>query len=276
MNASHAGPPTIWCCGAGAGAPHGHLVTLFFIFFTLALSVTISNVAPRRDTAGAIMDMHDGNVHVGSDGRLLVRSGLRWLPGAARTRRRDGCDWLRRGFKGCGFYNNHTVNLFTSRDLVNWTSHGNVLPEVNRVDRICFRLRFCITLRPSFSCCGTTTYRTTPRRRHLALALDRSRRSILLRVVPFGLDTPTTRTLGTSACGRTTMAPDIASAHAHCQIERLTDDYLASTWSTTNESSAVFPHGNEAPALFKRNGLWYALVSESCCYRKSGGKVHAY
>jgi len=66
------------------------------------------------------------------------------------------------------------------------------------------------------------------------------------------------------------------SAHAHCQIERLTDDYLASTWSTTNESSAVFPHGNEAPALFKRGALWYALVSESCCYCKLGGKVHAY
>lgn len=66
------------------------------------------------------------------------------------------------------------------------------------------------------------------------------------------------------------------SAHAHCQIERLTDDYLASTWSTTNESSAVFPHGNEAPALFKRNNLWYALVSESCCYCQPGGKVHAY
>jgi len=66
------------------------------------------------------------------------------------------------------------------------------------------------------------------------------------------------------------------SAHAHCQVERLTPDYLASTWETTNESSPVFPHGNEAPALFKREGKWYALVSESCCYCKPGGKVHAY
>ena len=66
------------------------------------------------------------------------------------------------------------------------------------------------------------------------------------------------------------------SAHAHCQVERLTPEYLASTWETTNESSPVFPHGNEAPALFKREGKWYALVSESCCYCKPGGKVHAY
>lgn len=66
------------------------------------------------------------------------------------------------------------------------------------------------------------------------------------------------------------------SAHHHCQVEQLTPDYLASTWSTTNKSSAVFPHGNEAPALFQRGGKWYALVSESCCYCAAGGKVHAY
>ena len=56
----------------------------------------------------------------------------------------------------------------------------------------------------------------------------------------------------------------------------MTDDYLASTWITTNESSPVFPRGNEAPALFKRRDFWYALVSENCCYCKEGAKVHAY
>jgi hypothetical protein len=53
------------------------------------------------------------------------------------------------------------------------------------------------------------------------------------------------------------------SAHDHCQVERLTDDYLASTWFTTNESSPVFPHGNEAPALFKRLYFWYALEAKT-------------
>ena len=33
-----------------------------------AATVNLSNVLPRRDSSGAIMDMHDGNVHVGSDG----------------------------------------------------------------------------------------------------------------------------------------------------------------------------------------------------------------
>lgn len=30
------------------------------------------------------------------------------------------------------------MNLFTSKDLTSWTSHGNVLPAANRVDAILF------------------------------------------------------------------------------------------------------------------------------------------
>ncbi len=67
------------------------------------------------------------------------------------------------------------------------------------------------------------------------------------------------------------------SAHSHCQIEKLTPDYRQSTWVTNNSAtSGVFPHGNEAPALFKRGAFYYALVSDSCCYCGQGGFVHAY
>ena len=31
-------------------------------------------------------------------------------------------------YSGCGFYYNHSVNLYSSPDLVTWTAHGNVLP----------------------------------------------------------------------------------------------------------------------------------------------------
>ena len=57
------------------------------------------------------------------------------------------------------------------------------------------------------------------------------------------------------------------------QIERLTGDYLASTWESTAQTSGVFPYGNEAPAMFKRGGYYYALVSDSCCYCGQGGLV---
>ena len=65
-------------------------------------------------------------------------------------------------------------------------------------------------------------------------------------------------------------------AHAAPQIEPLTDDYLASAWLTTGRTSGVLPHGNEAPAMFKRAGLYYALVSDSCCFCGQGGNVRAF
>ena len=66
------------------------------------------------------------------------------------------------------------------------------------------------------------------------------------------------------------------SSDAHAQIEVLTPDYLASTWATDGRTSGVFPKGNEAPAMFKRNGLYYALISDSCCYCGGGGTVRAF
>ncbi len=61
----------------------------------------------------------------------------------------------------------------------------------------------------------------------------------------------------------------------HCllQIEPLTDDFLGSAWSTTGRTSGVLPHGNEAPAMFKRGQNYYALVSDSCCFCGTGGLV---
>ena len=60
------------------------------------------------------------------------------------------------------------------------------------------------------------------------------------------------------------------------QVERLTPDYLASTWATTGATSGVLPQGNEAPALFSRGGVWHALVADSCCYCGSGSFVRSF
>jgi hypothetical protein len=188
------------------------------------------------------------------------------------------------GFKGCGFFNNHTVNLFTSTDLVTWTPHGNVLPEANRVDAILFSPKVLFNAKTQT---WVLWYNFVP---HYSYGVATSKSA-------FGPFKTVNATAGSSFrfgfpgpghpansdIGDFSLWADddgtayfLYSSHAHCQIERLTDDYLASTWETTNQSSLVFPHGNEAPALFKRKGLWYALVSESCCYCKAGGKVHAY
>ena len=93
---------------------------------SLAVSVTVSNILPRLDIGGAIIDAHDGNVIFDAAyGRYLYYAAgygdceePRGLNGCA-----DWCDGC-----GCGFFYNHSVNLYSSSDLVSWTGHGNVMP----------------------------------------------------------------------------------------------------------------------------------------------------
>ena len=209
----------------------------------------------------------------------------RWLLAAAGARCDQGCTERKgptgcaAGEKGCGFFNNHSVNLFTSKDLATWTSHGNVLPEANRVDKVLFSPKILHNEKTSTY---VLYYNYVPGYSY-AVATSKT---------PYGPFSTVNKTVGSSFKFGFPHNTDIGdfslwvdddgtgymlySADHHCQVERLTPDYLSSTWETTNESSPVFPHGNEAPALFKRKGKWYALVSEGCCYCSAGGKVHAY
>eukprot|EP01090_Pellita_catalonica_P016055 TRINITY_DN4502_c0_g1_i1.p1 TRINITY_DN4502_c0_g1~~TRINITY_DN4502_c0_g1_i1.p1 ORF type:complete len:321 (-),score=22.84 TRINITY_DN4502_c0_g1_i1:40-1002(-) len=56
-------------------------------------------------------------------------------------------------------------------------------------------------------------------------------------------------------------------------IERLTPDYLASTFAT----SGLFGKSpSEAPAMFKRNGVYFALFGHTCCFCEEGSGVGVY
>jgi hypothetical protein len=63
----------------------------------------------------------------------------------------------------------------------------------------------------------------------------------------------------------------IGQQHA-IRVERLTPDYLGSTGAT----SEVLVRGCEAPAMFRRGGLYYALFDSNCCFceRGSGARVY--
>jgi Glycosyl hydrolases family 43 len=58
-------------------------------------------------------------------------------------------------------------------------------------------------------------------------------------------------------------------------IERLSADYLSSLGA--NASSGIFGESFvEAPALFKRRGIYYAVFGSCCCYCGSGSQVSVY
>ena len=83
--------------------------------------VTISNVIPRRDTDGNILDAHDGKV--------FLYDGLYYFYGPSYGSCKEspgptGCASWHAG--GCGFQWNHNVSLYTSPDLSVWTFRGYV------------------------------------------------------------------------------------------------------------------------------------------------------
>merc|ERR1719398_401809 len=89
------------------------------VLFLLALSAAeakvaqVSNVLPRKDAQGNILDIHDGNT-------LRIGDTFYWY-GAGYgecAEMATGCANISVG--NCGFGLNHTVNLAVSTDLVNW------------------------------------------------------------------------------------------------------------------------------------------------------------
>ena len=191
---------------------------------------------------------------------------MRWLTAAGARccdqgcAERSGSTGCAGGFKGCGFFNNHSVTLFTSKALATWTSHGNVLPEANRVDKVLFSPKI---LHNEQTSTYVLYYNFVPGYSY-AVATSKN---------PFGPFSTVNKTVGSSfkfghahwkktPSGKWVWDKDntdigdfslwadddgtgymLYSADAHCQVERLTPDYLSSTWETTNASSPVFPHG---------------------------------
>ena len=237
---------------------------------------TLSNVLPRRDTTGAIMDAHDGNIITAP---AFPGVFFWYAAGYGECVERNSTTGCEGGFSGCGFFNNHSVNLWTSTDLATWVPHGNVLPEANRVDAILFSPKVVFNARtnlwilwynyvPHYSYGVATS--TTPWGPFVTVNSSAG--------ASFQFGYPTNSHIGDFSIlldddGEAYM---LYSANAHCQVERLAPDFLSSTWATTNETSGVLPHGNEAPALFKRDGVYWALVSDSCCYCRAGGLVRAF
>ena len=63
----------------------------------------------------------------------------------------------------------------------------------------------------------------------------------------------------------------IGAKHA-IRVEQLTRDYLGSAGAT----SAVLADGCEAPVLFRRNNLYYALFDLCCCFCPDGSGARVY
>jgi beta-xylosidase len=244
--------------------------------------VTISNVVPRRDTNGNIMDAHDGNV--------LLYDGLYYYFGPSYGLCKEppgpsGCASIQPG--SCGFQLNHNVSLYTSPDLSEWTFRGYVFqmssmkkqgimfcPKVlqnSKTKKWVLWFNYLPVTGPGFS---QSLY---------AVATSDTPQG------PFQIVDDNITTLAWDNTGDFNLFQDdngdgyiIYTSHIQgynpnhlMSVEKLSDDYLHSLGKQFN--SGFFGQSNvEAPAMFKRNKIYYTIFGTCCCYCQDGSAVTIY
>jgi len=235
------------------------------LFLCRGHNVNISNLEPRLDSAGQIVTAHDGNIVQFAPNGDYHFYGMSY----------GGCQAQGCGKGACGFQDNHNVTLFTSPDLSqgSWVHQGNVLPVDARPAGIYFRPKVVynpntglyvlwvnwLASRRDF---GSSAYlvatSTTP-------------------VGPFTVVNDHVQTFYATGGDFDIFVDDDGEAYIiytslaighKISVEHLASDYLSSTLNNTGPISS----GSclEAPTMFKRKGLYYALYGTCCCFCSSG------
>jgi beta-xylosidase len=252
--------------------------------FIICRQVTISNVIPRRDTDGNIIDAHDGNV--------FLYDGLYYYYGASYGLCQEppgpsGCTVWHTG--GCGFQLNHNASLYTSPDLSVWTYRGAVFQMSSmKTPGIMFGPRVLPNPKTKkwvmwFNFLPSTG--TGVSQSQCAVAVSDTAQG------PFQIVTEKVTTLAWENTGDLNLFQDdngdayiIYNAHIDgsmyhpdhlMSVEKLSDDYLSSLGKEFNSGyfGQTFVEGG---AMFKRNGIYYAVFGQCCCYCSEGASVTVY
>lgn len=277
---------------------------MLFIYVLLSVAasktVTISNVQPRRNTTGDIMDAHDGTYnqwtpggpwyyyamgygtcHQNQDlcnGHTRCGYGYSWI-GVWKSSDMSNSSWelVREARDGtwpkCVYFRVHTVYNKKSKLYVMWVNLND-----NHAGGDCSTADYAV---------GTSKNPDGPFTYVHGINAGRGRGGGDFDLFVDEKDD-----------AAYLIYTDVAKGHT-MSVERLTDDYLQSAAATaadtasitavttttdiataadpTNVSSGVF--GNvfvEAAAMFKRNGVYYALFGNCCCFCGHGSGIGVY
>lgn len=213
--------------------------------------VRIDNREIRRDVHGRVVDAHDGSLEY-FEGRF-------WWYGTAYGAHD-------------GFTPDNDFVVYSSPDLSTWTRHGSILPD--RPQGMFYRPY--VVRRPltgDYVLWFNWMERFWESRYGVAVSPGPAG--------PFEIVTESAR-IGHAQPGDLNLFVDddgagyliytsIAEKHG-MSVERLAPDLLSSTL----ESSGVISRGDEAPALFRRDGVYYALFDSTCCFCPNGSGVKVY
>ena len=213
-------------------------------------TVTINNVEPRRDVTGEIIDTHDGC--------LQFFNGRYYLYGTAYGKT-DGIT-------------NNDFRVYSSPDLEHWTHEGTLLKK--RPDALYYRPYVVFNPNTRKYVLWYSWYPNSKDwfGRHGVATSDTP-------VGPFKIATPDVQLSHPGDGDGSLFVDDDGTGYFiyacinegyTVYVERLTPDYLGATGKT----SSVLAIGAEAPVLFRRKDLYYALCGPRCAFCPEGSDVH--
>lgn len=254
------------------------LLALFLVGLVVGRQSVVSNVDPRRDSTGSIMDIHDGNtIRIGP---LFYWYGAGYGPCVEQP---TGCANISVG--QCGFNLNHTVNLATSKDLKTWHFHGSVLPLENRPAGILFgpwvaqsastkHFVLWMNILPVKSN-GQGDFMNS----YYAVATSVSPRGpfVVTNKNVTGLKykhLPDSPSIFVDTNGKGYIAFTHEDTHIN-HVQELTPD-LMRPLPGGRTSAQIGEPNNEGILMFKRKDLYYVMFGFCCCFCKGGSTLLSY
>mmetsp|Transcript_11933 Transcript_11933/g.13144 ORF Transcript_11933/g.13144 Transcript_11933/m.13144 type:complete len:359 (+) Transcript_11933:35-1111(+) len=235
--------------------------------------VTISNVEPKKDVNGNIINAHEGVIH-------------RWKPRGRfyfYAMSYDKCNVSEISCRPgtCGSREDHNVSIYSSPDMSqnSWRFEGHALDTTNRPGGVYFRTYVFYNEK-------TAEYVVWSLLGH---ALDGISGTYIVAASktptgPFHLvHSSTNMTHGVTGHGDFYGFKDedgsayiVYNTHGQIAVDKLTDDYYASTQKGTDffpiqPGEAKF---QEAPLMFKRSGVYYVTHGHGCCICLEGADAH--
>lgn len=246
--------------------------------------VTFNNNAPRLDVNGQIIDAHDGSIQQFTPGGSYYMHAMQY--GLCKEPTRYGCDQTA---DHCGFHLDHNISVWMSPDLSSgsWRYMGSAIALGARPAGTVFRPH--AVYNPNTRLFVLWWNYVTPAGQYNGYAVGTSPTP----VGPFTLvseQVNVTRLKG--GAGDFTLFVDYDAARGRhvgylmygaafkMSIEELTEDFVYSTGiqaKCTPDGQPLFAeYFIEAPVMFERQGIYYALFGPCCCfcYQGSGIIVH--
>jgi len=219
------------------------------------MAITIQNTEPRRDTAGDIIDCHDGCLRY-FDGRYYLYG----------TRYGDTD----------GFTQANRYVVYSSPDLQQWTHHGDLLDQP--LDGVCYRPYVVFNPNTKQYVLWFNWYPVLWEGQFGVAVSDSPQGpfKVVHKSAPVAMPQPGDHNLfvdtdGTGYLVYTSIKGDEQTRHG-MSVEKLDPTYTASS----QENSGVFATRVEAPAMFKRNGAYYCIFGNTCCFCPQGAGANVY